>query len=206
MAGDRDEVFRAEDAGLLEDAAAHLVERQTVLRGVEALHAARLLHGLERDAANAGLLQREVDDGAELVVVDAPLDRDDERGGDAELVESVEGFLADRAEIGAAQLHERFASQRVELKVDLEVRHVVGQTFGELLVLGDADAVGVDHQVLDRRSLHISRTRKNSGWIVGSPPEICTTSGSFSLRTTQSSMTSICARVRNPCGAGHEPA
>jgi hypothetical protein len=46
------------------------------------------------------------------------------------------------------------------------------------------------------RSLHISSTRKKSGCSVGSPPEICTTSGCFSLRTTQSSMAAICESAK----------
>ncbi len=46
------------------------------------------------------------------------------------------------------------------------------------------------------RRLAASRISKNRGWIVGSPPLIWTMSGSFSFRTTQSSMNSTCFRER----------
>ena len=117
------------------------------------MQAAGLLHGLEGDAADAGLLQGEVDDGAHFVVVDAALDGDDERGGDVERVEFFEGLGADAAEVGAAELHERVALERVELEVELELRHVGGEALGEAVFLRDADAVGVDHQVLDGAAL-----------------------------------------------------
>ncbi len=72
--------------------------------------AAGLLNGLEGDAADAGLLQGEVDDAAEFVVVDAAFYGDDEGGGDVELVEALESLFADAAQVGAAQLHQGFAA------------------------------------------------------------------------------------------------
>ena len=44
-------------------------------------------------------------------------------------------LLADVAQVGAAQRDQRVALERVELQVDLEVRHVAGQPLGERLVL-----------------------------------------------------------------------
>ena len=73
MAGHRDQVLGREDAGLLEDPAPHLGQRQPVGRRVEALEPARRLHRLEGHAAHARLREREVDDLAELVVVHALL-------------------------------------------------------------------------------------------------------------------------------------
>ena len=90
---------------------------------------------------------------ADLVVVHALLDRDDERRGHAEPVEALERLLADAPQIGAAQIHQRVALERVELEVQLEVRHVARQPHRELLVLRDPDAVRVDHQVPDRPRL-----------------------------------------------------
>ena len=149
VAGDGDDVFGFEDGGLGEDAAADFGEGEAVRGGVEVVEAAGLLDGLEGDAADAGLLEGEVDDGAELVVVDSAFDGDDEGGGDVELVEAFEGAFADVAEVGAAELHEGFAAEGVELEVELEAGHVGGEALGEGFVLRDADAVGVDHEVLD---------------------------------------------------------
>ena len=73
MAGHRDHVLGPEDRRLLEDAAAHLGQRQAIARRIEAVGAAGVLDRLERHAAHARLLQREVDDPADLVVVQALL-------------------------------------------------------------------------------------------------------------------------------------
>ena len=77
MAGDGDEVFWAEDAGLLEDAAADFSEREAMLRGIETHDATGLLDGLECYAADGWLLECEVDDGAEFGVIDTALYCDD---------------------------------------------------------------------------------------------------------------------------------
>ena len=61
MAGDGDDVLGAEDFGLFEDLAADFGEREAVGGGVEVLEAAGVLDGLEGDAADAGLLEGEVD-------------------------------------------------------------------------------------------------------------------------------------------------
>ena len=114
---------------------------------------AGLLDGLKGDAADAGLLQRELNDGAHFVVVDAALDRHDERGGDVERVEFFEGFRTDAAEVGAAELHQRVAALGVELEVELELRHVRREALGEAFFGRETDAVGVDHQVLDGPAL-----------------------------------------------------
>ncbi len=48
------------------------------------------------------------------------------------------------------------------------------------------------------------RISRICGWIVGSPPEICSRSGCPSLSTSRSSMPSISARLRVPVCAGEE--
>jgi hypothetical protein len=149
MAGDGDDVCGAEDGGLVEDAAADFSEGEAVLGGVVALEAASLLDGLKGDATHAGLGERVLEDGTEFMVVDAALDGDDECGGDAEAVEDGEGALADMAEVGTAELEEGVAGERVELEVELEAGHVGGELLGEAWLSGDADAVGVDHEVAD---------------------------------------------------------
>ena len=104
MAGNGHHVFGLEDGGLFENLAAHFGERQPVGRRIEAVEPAGRLDRLERHAAHAGLLQREVDDPADLAVVQALLQRHDQRGRDAERVQPLERALAHLAKIGAAQL------------------------------------------------------------------------------------------------------
>jgi hypothetical protein len=99
---DWDEVFRTEDTGLLKDAAKDFSECEAVLRRVESLDAASLLHWLEGYAAHGWLSECEFDYVAEFLIVDAAGDADDKRGGDAKLVETLDGFLANSAHISAA--------------------------------------------------------------------------------------------------------
>ncbi len=130
--------------------ARHLAQRQAVARRVEALDPPGDLHRLERHPAHAGLPEREVDDRAELVVVEPLLERDDQRRRDPVLVEALERPVADVDQVGAAHRLLGRGVERVELEVHLEARHVPGEPAGELGVIGDPHAVGVDHQVLDR--------------------------------------------------------
>ena len=92
---------------LREDLLADLAERQAVGGGVEVFRSAGGLDRLERDAADAALLQREVDDLADLVVVQALLQRDDERRGDVVLVEPLERPPADVGQVFAAKRAQR---------------------------------------------------------------------------------------------------
>ena len=54
------------------------------------------------------------------VVVHAALDGHHERSGDSQLVKSCECPLANVAQVCTAQLHQRVAGKRIELKIDLE--------------------------------------------------------------------------------------
>ncbi len=54
------------------------------------------------------------------------------------------------AQPGAAQVAVHRLAQGVELQVELEAWLVVGQAGGEVRLPGNAQAVGVDHQVVDR--------------------------------------------------------
>ena len=71
---------------------------------VEAVEPPGRLDRLERDAAHARLLQREVDDLADLAVVEALLQRHDERRRDVERVQPLERLARIVAQVGAAQL------------------------------------------------------------------------------------------------------
>ena len=141
-------------AGVLFFAGLFLGFRSTGARRVrhriEALDPPGDLDRLESHPAHAGLLEREVDDRAELVVVEPLLERDDQRGRDPVLVEVLERPVADLDQVGAAHRLLGRGVERVELEVHLEARHVPGEPPRELGVIGDPHAVGVDHQVLDR--------------------------------------------------------
>ena len=65
-------------------------------------------------------------------------------------LERLECLLADAPEIGAADVHQRRAVETVELQVDFEPCLARRQRIDEVRVLGDAQPVGVDHQVPDR--------------------------------------------------------
>ena len=84
MAGDGDDVLGRKTLVCSRMLAADFGEGEAVGGGIEVFEAAGVLDGLEGDAADAGLLQGEVDDLADLVVVEALLQGDDERGGDVE--------------------------------------------------------------------------------------------------------------------------
>ena len=89
-------------SGLLQDAAAHLGEREAVLRRIEIVGASSELHGLENDAAYRRLGNGEVDDAPEFVVIHPALYRDDKTGGNAQFVQALYRLRSDTTEIGAA--------------------------------------------------------------------------------------------------------
>ena len=101
---------------------------------VEIEIAAGILHRLEGDAAHACVRQRVAHDVADLAVVDAFLDHADQRGGNAGLFEIGQRLLAHLAQIGAAQVFQRLALQRIELQIDLEAGLQLGELGDERLV------------------------------------------------------------------------
>ena len=166
--------------------------------GVEALVAAGILHRLEGDAAHALVGERMAHDGADLVVVDAALDRADQGGRDAARLEVGQRLAADARQLGAAQVLQRVVVQRIELQIDLEARLEFGQRVDEGRVLGDADAVGVQHHVADRPAPRRVDDRRGSadGWWARrrrSAP------GRARLRSRPGRR--ACARPRPGCGA-----
>ena len=110
------------------------------------------------------------------------------RRGDVVAVQFLERVFADPAEVGAAEIHQRFALEGIELQIDFEIGFIVRETFDEIFFLGDAKPVRIHHQMADGARLRQVQIAKKSGWTVGSPPESWTTSGWPSLRTTASSM------------------
>ncbi len=66
IAGQRDHVLVAEDAGVLDDIAADIREQHAVALAVETVIAAGVLHRLEGHAAHAVVVERVADDLADL--------------------------------------------------------------------------------------------------------------------------------------------
>src|SRR5207302_10886418 len=104
---------------------------------VEVLVAAGVLHRLQRDAADAFPPQGVADDIADLVIVDAALYGRDERGRKAMPFEIFKRLLAYLAQIRAAQIDQRVALQRIELKIDLETALVPGEPSHEVRLARD---------------------------------------------------------------------
>jgi hypothetical protein len=99
-------------------------------------------------------LQRVADDLADLVVVDAALYRDDQRGRDVVTFEVLQRLEPHAPQVGAAQLHERVTFERIELQIDFEPALPFGEPGGKIRLLRDPDAVGVHHHVADRSRPH----------------------------------------------------
>jgi hypothetical protein len=94
-------------------------------------------------------LQGEVDDLAQLVVVLAALDHHHQGGGNRFSFKGFQRVPANPGEVGTAQVLVNGGTQRIELEIDLEARLETRQPLHEIRVLGNADAVGVQHDVAD---------------------------------------------------------
>ena len=66
MAGNRNQIFRAKDTGLFEDAASYLSESQAMFGGLKTLHTASLLDWLNGHTPHCGLLKGKVDDVSQV--------------------------------------------------------------------------------------------------------------------------------------------
>ena len=160
MAGNRNHVLGPEYGGLRKDPAAHFCQRQAVGGRIELLESSGCLDGLERHAADCRLRESEVDDGSNLVVVQPLLQGHHQSCRDSQPVEPFERTQVDAAEVSAPKRHQCQALERVELQVDLDIGHVLGQPRRECFVLRDPEAVGVHHQVTDRRGLRTVEDRE----------------------------------------------
>ena len=163
---------------LREDVLADFGEGEAVARGVEILQPAGGLDGLEGDAAHAGLLEREVDDLAELIVVEPFF---------SVTTSVVEMLCSLRWSSACWRMRRRSAprssrsgpsSQRIELQIDLEAGHVILEPRAKSGSCAMRMPLVLTMRCLIGRRLAASRISKKCGWIVGSPPLICTMSGS----------------------------
>ncbi len=110
VAGQGDQVFKSEDAGL-RDLAADLGEQHPVLLGIEAVVAPRILHRLEGDAAHAGPFERMLDDVGDFMAVDALLHDHHERRRKPNPFKSFERLLMDARQFRPANVLKRVVVQ-----------------------------------------------------------------------------------------------
>ena len=115
--------------------------------GVEFDVAANVSYGLEDGSADGRVLQTEFQDCADLIGVHVSLDGGDEDGGHAGVGEAVEGTNLGFQERLAANGEVGVLAEAVELEVDDGVEG--GHGGEESIVVGEADAVGVDHDLAD---------------------------------------------------------
>src|SRR5881394_1898224 len=167
MTWDRNHVFRTKDGSLFQDLAPYRCQREPIARGIVVLIATGILDRLKGNAAHTGLLEGKIDDFADFGIVESFFDRNDKGSRDAVRVQAVDGALANRSQIGAAKLHERFALKGIKLQVKLEVRHVAGEAADEFLVLSDPDSVGIHHEMSDRALLRQVQDAEEIGMHAG---------------------------------------
>src|SRR4029453_3236115 len=134
----------------LEDSPGDFGERQPIGGGVELFEAPGGLNRLKRHSPDGRLRQREIDQLADFPLVPPLLQRDDERRRNPKPVEPFERSRADVPQVGTSERNERISFERIELQINLEIRHVFCQPLREHLILGDPDAVGVHHEMADR--------------------------------------------------------
>ncbi len=136
---------RLADAGLLLHVVREMRQR-VALRGApfrrDLFVAAGERHRLERQEVDPlRVVERELDDAADLLVVDAVDDRDDRHDVHTRLVEVLDGAQLDVEEIPDAAVRVGGVADAVELQVRVaETRF--GRRLGELGALGELDAVG----------------------------------------------------------------
>src|SRR5260370_25958879 len=107
---------------------------------------------LEVDAANSGMLDGEFDYLTDLVFVDAPFDRRNERDMQTDLSQTVEGPDLFFQNVRLTTKHAIcLGFEAVELEIQRRTDFV--QLLEEAIVAGDALTVGIDHDKRDTARL-----------------------------------------------------
>ena len=149
----RHEVVLAEHAvRLVGDRPDHVGEGDPPLQVLRQHVAARVGGRLEADAGDPGPFQPEPDDRADLVVVDARLERADQRRLDPAPAQGLDGPELGLDQRLAAEHLRAAVVEPVELEVDLDPVLEPLDAVEQLGVVGQPDAVGVDHHDVDRLS------------------------------------------------------
>ena len=107
------------------------------------------------------LLKSVLNNVSDLAVIEAFLQRDDQRRGYVEFIQMVNGLLADAPQVGPSQLLQHMRLKAVELQVDFEAGHIFGEPPRKIAVLGNADTVRVHHNMLDGAALAHVQDVKN---------------------------------------------
>ena len=110
----------------------------------------RIGRRLKADASDPGACQSEFDDRSQLIVVDSSLQRRNQRDVDAGLSKRFERRQLRLQQRLAAQCAINIIIQPVELKINLNPIAVPRHQLHERWVAGEADAIRVDHHIVDR--------------------------------------------------------
>ncbi len=145
---------------LIDDTVQHVRYRHATHR-VELNVTSGVCHRLENHAPHRWVLQSEADDLAHFVLVDISLDRCHKGYIEVDLGQAVQRPQLRLEQIGAADHLVRPLIEPVELEVDGGTQ--LGQCGEEVVVVGDAQPVRVDHDVgnaaLLRRCDHLEDLR-----------------------------------------------
>ena len=126
---------------------------------------------MQSNTTDTGLLQSVVDDLANFAVVETFAKSDDECGGEVVFVELFESFFANATEIGTTQIEQGFTFEGIKLQINFGVGSFGGDAFDEVGLLGNFEAVGIDHDVADRAGLrefeNLEKIGMNGGFAAG---------------------------------------
>ena len=130
------------------------------------------LEGHEGDLLR--VFHRELHDRAHLIVVHVVDDGDDQHDFDARLVHVLDGAQLHVEQVAHLAVAVGVVADAVELQVGVAHARFEG-LLAEILALGELDAVGGRlHAVVARLCARSAWRQRNTGCMVGSPPENCT--------------------------------
>ena len=159
---------RLAEAGLVLHVVRQVRQRVALRRaalGRDLLVAAGERHRLEREEVDLlRVVERELDDAADLLVVDAVDDRDDRHDVDAGAVQVLDRAQLDVEQVADAAVRVGGVADAVKLQVGVAQARF-GRRLGELRILGELDAVGgrLDAVVADlaRVADRVEEVRRN---------------------------------------------
>ncbi len=197
-AWDREEVVGAEPLGeLVGDGVEHVGVGEPGQR-IELNVPTGVGNRLERDRADSRVRDAVADHGADFVFVEVLLDRGDQGDGELGLGAVVQRLLLDVPQVATTDRLVGLDVEAVELEVDVDlVAGAVAPAGSATKRLSEASRMPLVLRLTDLIGLAWARSIicKICLWIVGSPPENISTSGSPSAATNASIIVWHCPRV-----------
>lgn len=148
VTGQRDEIGHLDDPVRLFFQALEYPRQCAPVRGVGLPMPAEIRDGLEIDSSDHGPIHAEFENSPDLVLVHPPVDGHYQRDGNAVCRKLPDGVQFHLEQIPASDLFIDLRFQAVELQIDFEAAIKRGQFLNESLVLGQADAVRVQHDIV----------------------------------------------------------